>query len=161
MHDICEKALDAEEKELYKAAKEKAFPNALNQWRCTWINHKGTIKKRAEMAEKKIEQIAAKRRRGDDRGDEFSELTNEQLKKRRKQAGLTTGGNKGDLKNRLRNWKASASSSSSSHSLGPPSVSISKRGEKATTRLIEKMLQRKVARSKSGSDSSNGGSSSG
>ena len=110
------------------------------------------------MATKKIEQIAAKRKRGDDRGDEFSELTNEQLKRRCKQAGLTTGGNKGALKNRLRNWKASASSSSSSHSLCPPSASISKRGEKvATTRLeitLEKILQRKVARSNSGGSSS-------
>ena len=136
MYDECEKVLDVEEKELYKAAKEKAFPNVLSQWRCTLINHEGTIKKRAQMATKKIEQIAAKRKRGDDRGDEFSELTNEQLKRRCKQAGLTTGGNKGALKNRLRNWKDSASSSSSSHSLCPPSASISKRGEKvATTRL--------------------------
>ena len=34
------------------------------------------------MAKEKIEQIAAKRKRGDDRGDELSEMTNEQLKKR-------------------------------------------------------------------------------
>ena len=45
MHDICEKALDVEEKELYKAAKEKAFPSALNRWRRAWISHEGAIKK--------------------------------------------------------------------------------------------------------------------
>ena len=51
--DAREEALDAEERELYKAAKEKALPSALNRWRRACVSHKGTIKRELRRQRRK------------------------------------------------------------------------------------------------------------
>ena len=110
--------MDEDDKKLYMTAKDKAFPNALNRWRCTWINHEGTLKKRKEMADMKANESSAKRKRHDDKSDQFSMLTVNDLKKRCKESNLKMSGNKEELKKRLREARGSCSSSSSSVVVG-------------------------------------------
>jgi hypothetical protein len=89
--------------EQYKRAQYKILPQAFNRWKCVWINKDGTIRRRKEIAEAKLNSIASRRRKcSDEIQDEYSNMTKANLMVACRSKLLPVSGNVPILKKRLR-----------------------------------------------------------
>ena len=104
MYDIIQPILPDElENDQYQRAKTIILPNAFNRWRCTWINHKGTIQKRQDNM---LQKVTKKRALSSGVNDKFSQLKVTELSEACSVRNLLKSGEKPELLLRLREFES-------------------------------------------------------